>query len=60
MKKRIIKKYHLKEGVKTVIAIIILLSIVTMYLLYASNRIERIENTNDTTQKSVNVNIMKK
>lgn len=60
MKKKIVKKYRLKEGVKTVIVIILLLIIITMYLFYASDRIESIENTGNTKQESINVQLIKK
>ena len=55
--KRIVKKYKLRGEVKSVIVLLSIMIIITMYLLYASNRIERIENTGNTEQESVNVEI---
>ena len=57
MKKRIVKKYKLREGTKAAIMLIISFIIILTYLFYAADRIERIENTGDTQQKSVNVQI---
>ena len=57
MKKRTIKKYKLREGTKAAIMLTISFIIILTYLFYAADRIERIENTGDTQQKSVNIQI---
>jgi predicted ABC-type sugar transport system permease subunit len=55
--KRVVKKYKLKEGVKTVGVIAILLIIVTCYLFIASDRVERIENNkNSYSERSISIN----
>ena len=59
MKKRIIKKYKLREGTKAAIMLVITFIVILTYLFYAADRIERIENTGDTKQKSVNIQIKK-
>ena len=52
--KRVVKKYKLKEGVKTVGVIAILL---TCYLFIASDRVERIENNkNSYSERSISIN----
>lgn len=58
--KRVIKKYRLKESIKVLLTVIILQVLLILFLFYYSNRIEKIENTGDTTQKSVNVEILRK
>ena len=59
MKKRTIKKYKLREGTKAAIMLVITFIVILTYLFYAADRIERIENTGDTKQKSVNIQIKK-
>lgn len=55
MKKRIIKKYHLKESVKAGICLLVLGTLIITFLFIQADRVERIENTNDTETKAVNV-----
>lgn len=55
--KRVVKKYKLKEEVKTVGVIAILLLLITCYLFIASDRVERIENNeNGYSERSISIN----
>lgn len=55
MKKRIIKKYHLKESVKGGICLLMLGALIITFLFIQADRVEKIENTGDTETKAVNV-----
>lgn len=64
MKKRTVKKVKLRKGIKTALVIIGIYGIITIYLLFASNRIESIENntkayTESGHAHSVQVNLNK-
>lgn len=56
MKKRIIKKYHLKESVKGGICLLMLGALIITFLLIQADRVEKIENTGDTENEIVQVN----
>lgn len=56
MKKRIIKKYHLKESVKGGICLLVLGALIITFLFIQADRVEKIENTGDTKNKIVQVN----
>ena len=56
MKKRIIKKYRLKESVKGGICLLVLGALIITFLFIQAERVERIENTGDTENKIVQVN----
>ena len=56
MKKRIIKKYRLKESVKGGICFLVLGALIITFLFIQAERVERIENTGDTENKIVQVN----
>lgn len=56
MKKRIIKKYHLKESVKAGICLLVLGALIITFLFIQADRVEKIENTGDTENKIVQVN----
>ena len=56
MKKRIIKKYRLKESVKGGICLLVLGALIITFLFIQADRVEKIENTGDTENKIVQVN----
>lgn len=56
MKKKIIKKYHLRESVKAGICLLMLGASIITFLFIQADRVERIENTGDTENKIVQVN----
>lgn len=56
MKKRIIKKYRLKESVKGGICLLVLGAFIVAVLFIQADRVEKIENTGDTENKIVQVN----
>ena len=59
MKKRIIKKYHLKESVKGGICLLVLGALIITFLFIQADRVEKIENTNDTETKAIQVQLTK-
>ena len=56
MKKRIIKKYRLKDSVKGGICLLMLGALIITILFIQADRVEKIENTGDTENKIVQVN----
>lgn len=57
MKKRIIKKYRLKESVKGGICLLMLGALIITFLFIQADRVERIENTGDTENKTIQVQL---
>lgn len=56
MKKRIIKKYRLKDSVKGGICLLMLGALIITFLFIQADRVEKIENTGDTETKAIQVN----
>ena len=56
MKKKIIKKYHLKDSVKGGICLLMIGTLIITILFIQADRVEKIENTGDTENKIVQVN----
>ena len=51
------KKYHLKESVKGGICLLMLGALIITILFIQADRVEKIENTNDTETKAIQVQL---
>lgn len=60
MKKRIVKKYKLKESVKGMLMLGVLGLIIIITLTIQTIRVEQLENNDNTRNESVNVQIVNK